>query len=85
VSGIPRARLAAILRGAADSDLPEPSAVAGIRVPTLILAWSGDRGHPLNTAERLHELIADSDLRVAETSEDLDGWPSLVRSFLGRL
>ena len=38
----------------------------------MILAWIDDPGHPLSTAERLHELINDSELHVASTPADLD-------------
>src|SRR6185312_8263912 len=36
---IDEALLPTVLRGAASSDLPAPEAIAGIRLPTLILAW----------------------------------------------
>ena len=77
VSAMPRARLAAILRGAAESDLPDPDELARLTMPTLILAWTGDASHPISTAERLHDLIDGSELQVAECSEDLDTWPAL--------
>ena len=47
-----------------------------IRKPTLILAWDGDPGHPVATAERLHELIPGSALHVARTPEELRTWQS---------
>ncbi len=75
-------RLAAAFRGAADTDLPTPSEVAAIGVPTLILAWTGDPGHPMSTAERLHELIDDSTLRVASTRDDLATWTDEIAAFV---
>lgn len=42
-------RLAAVFRGAATADLPAPDQLATIDAPTLILAWSGDPGHPVST------------------------------------
>ena len=73
---------ATVLRGAALSDLPEPSAIAALRMPVLLLPWAGDPGHPLSTAERLHELLPDSQLVVAENAADADTWPERVAAFL---
>ena len=75
-------RLPSILEGAARSDLPAPEHLAGITAPALILAWVGDSGHPVATAQRLHELIADSQLHVAQSVDDVHGWPELVAHFL---
>jgi len=70
--------IAAILRGAAASDFPPPDAVAKLRQPTLLLAWEGDDGHPLSTAERLAELIPGAKLLVARRLADLADWPKQV-------
>ena len=78
-------RLAAVFRGAAHADLPDPNAVAGIAAPTLILAWSGDPGHPISTAERLVELMPNAELSVASTLGELFAWTDLVADFLSRL
>ena len=43
-------RLARVFRGALTADLPSQDDVAAIVVPTLILAWTGDPGHPASTA-----------------------------------
>ena len=53
VPDVADALLPSLLRGAALSDLPTPGAVARIDVPTTILAWVDDSGHPLSTAESL--------------------------------
>ncbi len=74
---VPEALLPTVLRGAADTDMPAKDAVRGIRVPTLILAWSGDPTHPLRTATRLHELIEGSRLVVARTPYGVMAWPGL--------
>lgn|SRR5690242_15887152 len=71
-----------VLRGAAASDYPDPDAVAGLTHPTLILAEVGDPGHPESTAERLHELIPDSEVRFARTLADMRGWGRLIADFL---
>jgi pimeloyl-ACP methyl ester carboxylesterase len=73
--------VAAVLRGAAASDFPAPDTVARLRQPTLLLAWEGDDGHPLSTAERLAELIPGAALSVAKRLPDLAGWPKRVAEF----
>ncbi len=75
----------AILRGAASSDLPTRDEVRSIVVPTLILAWDGDPGHPLATAEQLAELMVMSELHVAADLAGARRWPILVRDFLADL
>jgi 3-oxoadipate enol-lactonase len=76
------ALLPLVLRGAADSDLPERSAIAGIDIPVLLLAWAGDAGHPVSTAEQLLSLLPRAQLMVAETPSDLRQWGKLSASFL---
>lgn len=75
---VPEALQPTVFRGAAQTDLPPSEAVAKIRVPTLILAWIDDPGHPMSTAQRLHDLIDDSELVVARTPADLAEWPQLL-------
>ena len=79
---IDEALLPSVLRGAAATDLPAAEQIAAIRVPTLILAWDGDPGHPVSTAQRLHELMADSDLHVARTPSELRSWGDRTVQFL---
>lgn len=71
-----------ILRGAGLSDLPLPDAIGEISCPTLILAWDGDPGHPVATAERLNDLLPHSTLFIATSPADLDNWPRLVADHL---
>ena len=78
-------RLAAAFRGAAVADLPSPDAISTIDTPTLILAWSGDPGHPVSTAERLVELMPRAELIVASTRDELATWTDRCEDFLGRL
>ena len=80
---IDEALLPSILRGAAASDLPAPEQIAAIRVPTLILAWDGDPGHPVSTAERLHALVPGSEMHVARTPAELRTWGDRTVRFLG--
>lgn len=67
-----------IFRGAAQSDLPPADAIAAIGVPTTVLAWIDDPGHPLSTAERIADLIGGAQLVVASTPADLELWPQLL-------
>ncbi len=77
-------RLAQALRGAATADLPPRSAIGGIAVPTLILAWTGDAVHPVSTAEELHDLIGGSELVVASTRAEVEDWTALIADFVAR-
>jgi 3-oxoadipate enol-lactonase len=84
VPTVPDHLLPAALRGAGTSDLPTPDQVRSISAPTLLLAWAGDPGHPLATAERLADLLPDAELHVAVELLDLLSWTDLVESFLDR-
>jgi len=79
---IPEDLLPYVLRGAAGSDLPVPDEIAAIDRPTLVLAWAGDAGHPVSTAERLAELLPRAELRVATGLRDVLAWPTQVADFL---
>ncbi|GAA5193820.1 alpha/beta hydrolase [Arthrobacter gyeryongensis] len=70
--------LPSVFRGAALSDLPAPGVVARIDVPTTILAWVDDPGHPLSTAESLAALLPQATLTVARTPEDVETWPNIL-------
>lgn len=82
VFSMDRRALPAILRGAAVSDLPAREEVRLVIVPTLILAWSDDAGHPVATAEMLADLMVQSELQVAADMDAVRSWPKLVRDFL---
>lgn len=71
-----------ILRGAARSDLAAPEEVRAVIVPTLILAWADDPGHPLSTAEMLADLMVQGELHVAHDMDEVRRWPWRVRDFL---
>ena len=74
--------LATILRGAAASDLPPVDELRRIRQPALVLAWSGDGGHPTSTAERLAEVLPAAELHVADDLATIARWPDLVSDFV---
>jgi 3-oxoadipate enol-lactonase len=71
-----------ILRGAASSDLPDKDALATLTIPALILAWKGDLGHPLTTANELVRLLPSAELQVASSADDVKGWQSRVSEFV---
>lgn len=76
--------LPAVLRGAGASDLPPRDVVSQLEQPTLILAWSGDAGHPIATAEILaHELPA-ADLHVSHTFAEVQSWGEIAARHLAR-
>lgn len=77
--------LPSIMRGAASSNLAPRDEIATITVPTLILAWADDPGHPVSTAESLHELIGSSQLEVATSREEVEAWPSRLAVFVEEL
>lgn len=74
--------LPSVFRGAAASDLPQLESIARITQPTLILAWPGDPGHPLSTAEQLASTIPGARIHVSETLEDIAGWGARAADFL---
>ncbi len=75
-------KLAGLFRGAATADMPPKDRVAAIDVPTLILAWSGDPGHPVSSAELLTELMPAATLSVASTRSEFDTWTDQMLGFL---
>jgi pimeloyl-ACP methyl ester carboxylesterase len=79
---LPRDRLAAILRAAADHDLPADAALRRIEVPALVLGWTTDPGHPAATAEHVARLLPRAELHLAETGAEVRTWEGIVRSFL---
>jgi hypothetical protein len=58
--------------------------VARIDVPTTILAWVDDPGHPLSTAESLALLLPHATLSVARTPGDVEAWPEVLRHDVDR-
>lgn len=78
-------QMAHLLRGAATADFPKRDEVRNIAAPTLILAWSGDAGHPVSSAEALHHLIPSSELAIATSAHDVATWSSRIVEFLGSL
>jgi 3-oxoadipate enol-lactonase len=73
----------AVLRGAAQSDLPAPDALATLELPILLLAWEGDPVHPVATAQQLADILPAARLHVARTPEELGRWGEITIAFLG--
>ena len=82
---LPRDRLAAILRAAADHDLPPDDALRSLDVPAVVFGWTTDPGHPLATAEHLARVLPRAELHVAHNAADVRTWESHVRSFVQAL
>jgi pimeloyl-ACP methyl ester carboxylesterase len=81
-SSVPERLLPSVMRGAAATDLPRKSAIATITTPTLILAWSGDHGHPLSTAHALRRRLPGSQLVIARSPYGIMAWPGLFAEFV---
>jgi 3-oxoadipate enol-lactonase len=78
-------RLARVFRGAATADLPSEAELASIAVPTLILAWTGDPGHPASMGARLQELIPHSELALAASPDGIAQWTGRITRFVAGL
>jgi 3-oxoadipate enol-lactonase len=80
-----RSTLFNLFRGAASTDLPTEALIATLKMPTLILAWSDDPTHPLQTAETLARLIPGAQLKVAHSNAEVLLWPELIRDFVRKV
>lgn len=75
-----------LFHGAAISDLPPRQALDAIaQIPALILAWTGDSTHPLQSARELHRLLPDSVLHIAASHEEFLQFPHHIRTFSASL
>ncbi|MBW2713362.1 MAG: alpha/beta hydrolase [Deltaproteobacteria bacterium] len=72
----------AAFRGLAASDLPPAEVLAELKQPTLILAWTGDPGHPISTAEKLVELMPHAELHVVSKMNEAQDWTKHVSEFV---
>lgn len=75
-------RLERVFRGAAHNVFPTREDIATIQAPTLILAWTDDRSHPVEVAREMASLMPHATLHVAMTRADFDEWSTLVAAFL---
>jgi pimeloyl-ACP methyl ester carboxylesterase len=74
--------LGRVLRAAAESDLPAKQALASLGVPTLLLPWVGDAGHPMSTAEALQETLPEAQTVVLDGVSDTEKLVTALRAFL---
>jgi pimeloyl-ACP methyl ester carboxylesterase len=70
-----------LFRAAALNDLPSKQQLAELTMPTLILAWHGDKTHPIETAIQLHATIPNSTLHIAASIDEVNEWPELISEF----
>lgn len=78
-------RLAGLFRGARVADLPPRDVVSTVTAPTLVLAWEGDPGHPVSTAEELGALMPNAATHVASTWDEFSAWTPMVHDFIASL
>lgn len=81
---IKRKALSSLFKGAALCDLPSAEELKSMNIPALILGWTGDQSHPIETAMKLNELMPQTELHIAEGFSDLQLWPNLIRDFVFR-
>lgn len=74
--------LPSVLRGAAQTDLPDAAALAGLAQPTLILSWETDPVHPVSTGQLLADTLPQAHLHVSSTVDDVRTWAGRVAAFL---
>jgi pimeloyl-ACP methyl ester carboxylesterase len=74
-----------VLRGAAESDLPDREHLAEIRAPALVVAVRDDPGHPSSTAEALTEHLPRAQLRVVESLAEVDEIGATTTRFLAEI
>jgi 3-oxoadipate enol-lactonase len=77
--------LGRVLRAAAQSDLPDRAALHGLAVPTLLLPWIDDPGHPLETAEQLDATLPHTRMVVLEGVADTERLARAVQQFFSAI
>lgn len=77
-----RRAVTAALLGAALSDLPDAEQLEKLEVPVLVLAWPGDRSHPISTARELEARLPDARLEIASSLKEVEGWRDETRRFV---
>ena len=85
IPDVPGELLPTVLHGAANSNLPPKEALAALDIPTLVLAWADDPGHPVSTAEQLAETIPNAQLHVSPDVDDVRTWTNRMQGFLDSL
>jgi 3-oxoadipate enol-lactonase len=80
-----RRRLVTILRVGAELDLPPSEVLAAIDLPTLLLGWVSDPGHPVATIDQLSGAWPQAERHVADDAAAVREWPEVVHRFLANL
>lgn len=75
--------LPTVLRGAASSDLPSRTSLTTLDVPTVVLAWTADPAHPLETAHALTDTLPRCRTVVAEDPDDVRRWVDELAGHIG--
>lgn len=71
-----------IYTGGAASDLPDREQIAGINVPTLIVAHLNDPNHPLEIAQEINSLIKGSELVTVSDYQEYLNLQQKVSNFI---
>lgn len=71
-----------VMRGSAATDLPDPEALRAVDREALILAWEQDPTHPVSTAEKLHDLLPNTQLHISPDYADVTTWGQRAADFL---
>lgn len=79
------ARLAHAMRGATRAQLPSRDQIGTIVCPALVLAWTGDAGHPVSTAEELQHLLPRAEVHIDATLDGVIGWTRRVADFVSEI
>ena len=61
---------------------PPREEIAKLNLPALILGWTDDPTHPLETAIELDRLLPNSTLVVAKNYAEFESWPKLIGEFV---
>lgn len=80
-----RTALGRVLRAAAASDLPPREALRSLAVPTLLLPWVDDPGHPIESAIALSETLPESVMVTLQGVTDTELIERSIEQFLERI
>lgn len=74
--------LSKALRAAVKANMPEREVLKNINMPVLILAWEGDKSHPVYSATELEKYLPHASLHVAKSIDQFQRWPSIIEEFV---
>jgi pimeloyl-ACP methyl ester carboxylesterase len=82
---VPEDLLPLVMEGAASSDFPPVESLQTLDVPTLVLAWESDPGHPVSTAMALEAVLPRATVRIAASVSEIREWGRITVEFLAAL